>query len=111
MAELNEKEKAQLFDKMTNNIVTKSNQPVIDLSKIEPKKVSGIAKFLTLAVLLITLGFGIFGSFKVAGFEMDSYVKFLDKFIWPTSTLILSIGAGAVTKKIVNGNKKEDSTS
>jgi len=111
MAELTEREKATLFDKITGNTITQSTnnskEAMEVISKIEPKKLSGIAKFLTLTVLLITLGFGIFGSFKVAGFDMDAYVKFLDKFIWPTSTLILSVGAGTITKRLTEKKEKD----
>lgn len=77
---------------------------------IEPKKkkLSGVARLLSLSFLFIILIFGIFGSFINTKFNMDNYVKFLDKFIWPTSSLILSIGAGKITETLIQKKKNEE---
>lgn len=71
------------------------------------KKLKGVAKFITLGTLIIVLGFGIFGSFNAANFNMNNYVMFLDKFVWIVSPLILSIGGGAVADRLAGSNENK----
>jgi hypothetical protein len=91
---MEDKDKIQFF----NDMMGKMNVPV--------KKLTGVAKFLTLAAVVLMLGFGILGSFDFAGFDMTKYTLFLDKFIWIISPLIVSVGAGTAVDKITEANKK-----
>lgn len=61
------------------------------------------AKNITLIILVIAFGFGIYGSFEKAFFKMDDYTKFLETFTWFFAPLVVSIGAGSATKVISSG--------
>lgn len=71
-----------------------------ETSEEKKKFIKGPAKVITLAILVLAFIVGVFGSFELASFDMDSYVQFLDAFAWFFSPLILSIGVGSSTKKI-----------
>jgi hypothetical protein len=66
------------------------------------------AKFITLAILIAAFGFGVYGSFEKASFNMTDYVSFLQSFTWFFAPLIVSIGAGSATKVISDGMKKKE---
>jgi len=73
------------------------------------KKITGIAKNLTLFILAVAFGFGVYGSFNAANFNIDNYVNFLGTFAWFFAPLIISIGAGSATKNL-SGKSDEESS-
>jgi len=69
----------------------------------ETKKEKGTiftAKNITLLILIIAFGFGIYGSFEKAFFVMEDYTKFIETFTWFFAPLVVSIGAGSATKTL-----------
>ena len=70
------------------------------------KPLSGSAKNITLVILVFSFLVGVFGSFNMANFNMDSYVMFLEKFAWFFGPLVISIGVGTSTSKVAGVLKK-----
>lgn len=73
----------------------------------ERKPLKGSAKWLTLAILALIFCVGVFGSFKVANFDMDNFVLFLDTFKWFFGPLVISIGVGGATKSVTDSIKEK----
>lgn len=71
----------------------------------ENKPVKGIAKFITLLMLIIVFIVGIIGSFVWANFDMEKFVQFLPVFGIMYVPLILSIGSASIVKKIKEDKK------
>lgn len=83
----------------------------LQLAGDKKKPLKGAAKWITLTILVLAFGVGVVGSFNVADFNMDSYVKFLESFAWFFGPLVISIGVGTsaktITEKLGKGKEKE----
>lgn len=80
---------------------------VAALEAQKKKPIVGSAKSITLVILLLAFGFGVYGSFDKANFNMAEYVTFLEGFAWFFAPLIISIGAGSATKTLAAKKKTE----
>lgn len=69
------------------------------------KPLKGAAKWLTLSILGLVFVVGVFGSFKLANFDMDNFVLFLDSFKVYFIPLVISIGVGGATKSVTDSIK------
>lgn len=76
------------------------------MSKLNLTKAPGSAKLVTLIVLFGITTIGILGSFNFMDFNMDNYVKFLDKFVWFFLPIITSIGANTAIQKVKESGEK-----
>lgn len=79
-------------------------------SKPAKTKIAVTAKSITLVILVVSFGFGVYGSFEKAIFNMADYVTFLETFTWFFAPLIISIGAGSATKSLTDLKKKKEET-
>jgi len=71
----------------------------------DAKKSSGLAKFITIFIIILITAIGIFGCFIPTIFSMASYALFLEKFAWIFLPLLVSIGANTGIKKVISNNK------
>lgn len=69
--------------------------------------IKGVAKWITLAILIITFAVGVIGSFAWANFEMDKFTSFLPTFALFYVPLVVSIGASSVAKRVGENKEKE----
>jgi len=77
-------------------------QNVLNAKSIDnkPRVLKGVAKHMTIFVLMGTFLLGSLGSFDFVPFDMTAYVLFLENFMWLFLALILSIGTNSVVKTI-----------
>ena len=92
MAEVNTEQLTELLKEL------RSNEPN------KKKKISGFAKKLTTAIIIITFIIGIAGSFDAVPFNMESFISFIPMFASLFIPLVLSIG---VNSAIENHDKAE----
>ncbi|MFW6225516.1 MAG: hypothetical protein ACOC3V_00990 [bacterium] len=64
------------------------------------KKLSGLAKNVTLIILGLAFLVGVIGSLGLFPFQMPDYVMFLDSFKWFYAPLIVMIGLGKAAEKV-----------
>lgn len=70
------------------------------------KKVKGIAKTITLSMMVIAFLVGLVGSFKQIPLDMKDFTMFLGSFAPFYMILIVSIGANSVVEKVKKEDKK-----
>jgi len=70
------------------------------VSSDKRKPLKGAAKWITLTILCLTFGTGVFGSFEMAHFDLSDSVMFLEAFAWFFGPLVLSVGLGSSVKKV-----------
>lgn len=70
------------------------------------KKLSGPAKWTTLAIIFLLTIMGVLGSFNFMNFNMNDYAIFLEKFAILYVPLVASVGTGKIAGKIVEKKKE-----
>lgn len=81
---------------------------VVDIVKNQSttQKKQGLAKTVSIMLLIGVFIMGVVGSFEFAHFTMSSYVQFLNVAMWPLMLFLLSIGAGSIVHTAKKGNEK-----
>lgn len=77
-------------------------------SAIKKKPLKGIAKNMTIAILIITFIVGVVGNFTWANFEMTTFIDFLKTYAWFYIPLVGSIGVNSVVKKVKDKKIEEE---
>ena len=79
--------------------MNKFNEMIDKLNQTPVKKVTGFAKKLTYAIIIVSFVVGIVGSFEGIPFNMDGYVSFIPVFASLFIPLVLSIGVNSAMDK------------
>jgi len=75
------------------------NQLLKSMQSVPKKRISGFAKKLSYAIIIITFIIGVAGSFNVIPFNMEAFVSFIPMFASLFIPLILSIGINSALEK------------